>query len=96
MLTGCPNPNAIGVQTYGTIAVKTVDATSGQPVAGALVSAGSNFTCRTASDGTCTLPQIPVGNWSVMARTAGLQGTANATVTENNTTSVTIQMSPTP
>jgi hypothetical protein len=93
-LTGCPNPNDIGVQVYGSILVKTVDATSGQPVVGALVSAGSNYTCNTMADGTCPLPKVPVGKWTVSAATAGLRGSADVTVTENTQTSVTIQMSP--
>jgi len=93
-LAGCPNPNDIGVQTYGSIAVKAVDATSGQPVAGALVSTGSTYTCNTGADGTCPLPKVPIGKWTVNAATAGLHGSADVTVTENTQTSVTIQMSP--
>jgi len=93
-LAGCPNPNDIGVQIYGTIFVKTVDATSGQPVVGALVNAGSNNTCSTGADGTCTLLKVPVGKWTVSAATAGLRGSADVSVTENTQTSVTIQMSP--
>jgi len=92
-LTGCPNPNDIGVQTYGSIAVKTVDASSGQPVVGALVSTGT-YTCNTVADGTCQLPKVPIGKWTVNAATAGLRGSADVTVTENTQTSVTIQMSP--
>ncbi len=92
-LAGCPNPNDIGVQIYGTIAAKTVDATSGQPVAGVLVSTGG-YTCNTVADGTCSLYKIPVGKWTVYANIAGLRGSADVTVTENTQTSVTIQMSP--
>ena len=93
-LAGCPNPNDIGVQVYGTILAKTVDATSGQPLAGVLVNAGSNYTCSTASDGSCTLQKVPVGKWTVTAFIAGLHGSADVTVTENVQTAVTIQMSP--
>jgi hypothetical protein len=92
-LAGCPNPNDIGVQIYGSILAKTVDATTGQPVVGALVSAGT-FTCNTVADGTCPLNKVPVGKWTVSANTAGLRGSADVTVTENTQTSVTIQMSP--
>lgn len=93
-LAGCPNPNAIGVQDMGTIVATTVDGTSGQPIANVIVSAGSNFTCTTASNGVCTLPQVPVGAWTVMGNAAGLHGSATTTVTKNNTSNVTIQMNP--
>ena len=93
-LTGCPNPNAIGVQTYGTVLVKTVDGGSGHPVAGALVNAGSTYTCTTGSDGACTLTKLPVGKWTVLASAPGLHGSADVTVTENTQASVTIQMAP--
>jgi hypothetical protein len=92
-LTGCPNPNAIGVQTTGTLLVTTVDGGTGQPIAGVLVNAGSNYTCQTASNGTCTLT-LPVGQWPVVAHTAGLSGTADATVAANTQATVTIQMNP--
>lgn len=92
-LAGCPNPNDIGVQIYGSILAKTVDATSGQPVVGALVSTGG-YTCNTVADGTCTLNKIPVGKWTVNGFIAGLHGSADVTVTENTQSSVTIQMSP--
>src|SRR5689334_15342055 len=66
-LSGCPNPNDIGVQTYGTVAVTVVDGTTGKPVSGALVSAGSTVTCTTGADGTCVKPpgplKLPIGNW---------------------------------
>jgi hypothetical protein len=93
-LLGCPNPNDIGVQIYGSILTKTVDGTSGQPLAGVLVNAGSNNTCTTGADGTCTLLKVPVGKWTVTAYIAGLHGSADVSVTENTQTSVTIQMSP--
>jgi hypothetical protein len=93
-LTGCPNPNAIGVQTYGSVSVKTVDG-SGQPVSGALVNAGSTYTCTTGSDGLCKTPlQLPVGKWTIVASTAGLRGSVDVTVAENAQSSVTIQMLP--
>src|SRR5215472_11058127 len=74
-LYGCPNPNDIGVQTYGSVAVTVVDANSGSPVSGALVNAGSTITCTTSASGTCTLAQVPVGKWPIVAHAAGLSGT---------------------
>jgi hypothetical protein len=93
-LTGCPNPNAIGVQTYGSILATTKDANSGQLLAGVIVSAGSIYSCTTHPDGTCPLPQIPVGKWTVVANTAGLHGSVDVTVTENQQTSAVILMYP--
>lgn len=91
-LAGCPNPNDIGVQTYGTVAVTVLDGGTGKPVSGALVSAGSTITCNTVANGTCTLPQVPVGKWTIQASAPGLQGSSDVTVTANQTTTVTIQM----
>ena len=91
-LYGCPNPNNIGVQVYGSVAVTVVDANSGNPVAGALVNAGSTITCTTVANGTCTLEQVPVGKWPIVAHAAGLSGSADATVTANQQTSVTVQV----
>jgi hypothetical protein len=94
-LAGCPNPNDIGVQTTGTLVVTTVDASTGQPISGVLVSAGSNYTCTTGTNGVCTPTlTLPVGQWTVQARAAGLQGSANVTITANTQSTVTIQMSP--
>lgn len=96
-LTGCPNPNAIGVQQFGAIAVHCALASNGQPVAGALVSASSTLICPggTDSSGNCTIPQVPVGMWTVSADAPGLHGSAaGVTVTENQTSNVIIQMNP--
>lgn len=95
MMTGCPNPNAIGVQTYGSVTVKTVNSTTGKPVAGALVNAGSTYTCTTGADGACNAPlQLPVGKWTLIASAPGLSGSADVTVAENTQTPVTIPMAP--
>ncbi|HXW77121.1 MAG TPA: carboxypeptidase-like regulatory domain-containing protein [Candidatus Eremiobacteraceae bacterium] len=96
LLAGCPNPNAIGVQTTGTVQVTTVDQ-NGNPVSGARVSAGSNYTCNTGANGICTsVLTLPVGPWTINAYAPGLTGTVtNVMVTENQQTSVTITMNPT-
>lgn len=94
-LAGCPNPNAIGVQTYGTVAVTAVDGSTGQPVSGALINAGSTYTCTTGSNGSCPSPlQLPVGKWTIVASAPGLHGSADVTITENTPATATIQMSP--
>ena len=93
-LAGCPNPNDIGVQTYGTVAVTVLDSNTGKPVAGALVSAGSNYTCNTGANGMCTTGpmQLPVGQWTIQAVAAGLRGSADVTVTANQQSAVTVQV----
>lgn len=94
-LAGCPNPNDIGVQTTGTLLVTTVDGSTGQPVGGALVNAGSNYTCTTGPNGVCTnVLTLPIGQWTVVAHSAGLSGTASVTITANNQSTVTVQMNP--
>lgn len=93
-LAGCPNPNDIGVQTYGTVAVTVVDGSTGKPLSGVLVNAGSTVTCTTGADGKCTTGplRLPVGKWTIQANGAGLTGSADVTVTENQQSTVTIQM----
>jgi Polysaccharide lyase family 4, domain II len=94
-LAGCPNPNNIGVQIYGSVVVTAVNADSGQPVAGADASAGSNFTCTTVANGMCTISQVPVGTWTINAFAPGLTGSVSGVkVAENQQTPVTIDMHP--
>jgi len=95
-LAGCPNPNAIGVQVFGSVNVHAVQASNGQPVAGALVNAGSTNTCPSPTDasGNCTLTQVPVGTEIITANAPGLAGTATVNVTQDQTVNVTVQMNP--
>lgn len=93
-LFGCPNPNDIGVQNYGTVAVTVVDGTTGKPVSGALVIGNSTTTCQTGSNGMCTSGpmKLPVGNWTISAQTAGEKGSSDVTIIENQQVSTTIQI----
>lgn len=93
-LTGCPNPNAIGVQTYGSINVVATDGNTGKPVVGAVASAGSTITCQTHADGTCQLVSVPIGKWTVHVSAPGLNGSADVTVTENNQVTAAVSMNP--
>lgn len=97
-LTGCPNPNAIGIQKYGTIAAQCLLASNNQPVSGALVTVNSTQQCRTQADGTCQIQMVPIGVQQVTAFAAGLQSASPVTVTviENQTVSAQIPMVPTP
>jgi hypothetical protein len=93
-LTGCPNPNAIGVQTYGSIKVTATDGSSGKPVAGAVASAGSTITCPTDANGTCVLNPVPIGKWTVRVSAPGMNGSADVTVTENTQVTAAVTMNP--
>ena len=89
---GCVNPNAIGVQQFGDIAAHVVMASNGQAVSNALVSPNATQYCYTDANGNCTISKVAIGSWTVTANAPGLEGRAEATVTENQTTAVTIQM----
>ncbi|MGI8736585.1 MAG: carboxypeptidase-like regulatory domain-containing protein [Candidatus Eremiobacter antarcticus] len=94
LLSGCPNPNAIGVQQYGTIMATCRSTTNNAPVADALVSAGG-VVARSGANGVATLTNVPIGQEVVTADAPGLHGVTSVTVTENQTFNVTIQLSPT-
>lgn len=94
-LAGCPNPNAIGVQKYGTIAAFAVLASNNQPVANALVIVNSTQNCYTHADGTCQVPMVPIGQQQVSAAAPGLTGAPiPVNVLEGETLNVTIPMTP--
>jgi carboxypeptidase family protein len=73
-LTGCVNPNAIGVQTYGTVVGVVVDAQTQKPIGGALVWIGSTTNARTTdSNGGFVIPNIPEGTQTVHVTAGGYQ-----------------------
>lgn len=95
LLSGCPNPNAIGVQQTGSIRASCVLATNGQPVVDALVAVNAIQNARSGADGVALLTGVPIGAQTVTADAPGLHGgPVPVQVTENNTSSVTVQMSP--
>ena len=72
-LTGCPNPNFIGVQDYGYIVCNVVDQ-NGKAIPNALVTAtGTNGTARTGSTGGFNLQNVATGEQTVSASAAGYQ-----------------------
>ena len=77
---GCSNPNAIGVQDYGTVVGRVLDATDNRPVAGALVSIGSVYTGTSDPRGGFVLSTIPIGEQEITASAPGYQR-ASITVT---------------
>ena len=68
---GCSNPNYIGVQQYGSITGRVLDASDNQPVPSALVSVGSLYTAYTDAQGAFTLGRIPIGHQMVTATAPG-------------------------
>lgn len=71
---GCSgDPNAIGVQDYGSVTGRVLDATNNRPVANALISVGSLYTASTDSQGAFTLARIPIGTQEVTASAPGYE-----------------------
>lgn len=86
---GCSNPNAVGVQQYGTIVGRILDATNNRPVGNALVSVGSIYTAYSDPTGAFTLSNIPIGHQEVTASAGGYQrNSASVAVRQNQTTSL--------
>ncbi len=67
---GCNN-HIVGVQDYGSVTGRVIDAQTNKPIGGALVSVGSLYTANADSQGAFTIAQVPVGEQRVMARSAG-------------------------
>jgi hypothetical protein len=86
---GCSNPNAVGVQEYGTIVGRVLDATNNQPVGNVLISVGSLYTAYTDPSGAFSLSNIPIGHQTVTASKAGYErNSAEAAVHQDKTTSI--------
>jgi len=93
-LAGCANPNAIGVQVFGTVTVHCVKFSDGSPVPGALVSV-ANVSHYADANGNWTFTNIvPAGPETFTAAAPGLQGTQAATIVEGANPDVTVQMQP--
>src|ERR1700694_1233709 len=95
LLSGCPEPNAIGVQQTASIKALCALASNNQPVANALVVVNSTQNRYTGSDGVAVIDNGPVGPQNVTADAPGLHGgPVPVQVTEGTTVSVPITMSP--
>lgn len=68
---GCSQPGVVGVQDYGSITGRVLDATTNAPIANALVSVGSLFTTSSDAKGGFVLDHVPIGQQSVTVRDAG-------------------------
>jgi hypothetical protein len=71
VLAGCVDPNYIGVQDYGSINGRIIDAATDRPLNGAIVSVGSLSVQHTVSDGSFLLDRIPVGTQTLMIQAPG-------------------------
>ncbi|MDQ2681353.1 MAG: carboxypeptidase-like regulatory domain-containing protein [Candidatus Eremiobacteraeota bacterium] len=68
---GCSDPNHIGVQEYGTIVGRVIDARTNAPIGNALVSVGSLYTASTDNQGAFILKTVPAGDQTVSASAPG-------------------------
>jgi Carboxypeptidase regulatory-like domain len=86
---GCsPPPNIVGVQDFGRVAGRVLDAMTNRPIPNALVSVGSLYTTRADVRGGFTLRAV-AGDQTVTARAAGYSTTtADATIPKDQTVSI--------
>jgi Carboxypeptidase regulatory-like domain len=83
-----PPPNVVGVQDYGRVAGRVLDATTNRPIPNALVSVGSLFTARADVNGGFVLRAV-TGDQTVTARAAGYTtATADTTIPKDSTVSI--------
>ena len=74
----CSN-NVVGVQDYGTVTGRVLDATTNRPIGNALISVGSLYTTTADPEGAFILQSIPIGRQVVTARMPGYS-TDNTTI----------------
>ncbi|HEX4013821.1 MAG TPA: carboxypeptidase regulatory-like domain-containing protein [Candidatus Cybelea sp.] len=86
---GCsPPPNVVGVQDYGRVTGRVLDAMTNRPIANALVSVGSLYTGRSDATGAFNLRTI-AGDQTVTARAPGFTtATADTTIPKDGTVSI--------
>ncbi|MBV8639026.1 MAG: carboxypeptidase regulatory-like domain-containing protein [Candidatus Eremiobacteraeota bacterium] len=65
------NNGVVGVQDYGQVTGRVLDAMTNRPIANAIVSVGSLFTATADANGAFILPHIPIGQQTVSARMPG-------------------------
>ncbi|GAC1355319.1 MAG: hypothetical protein NVSMB31_15730 [Vulcanimicrobiaceae bacterium] len=69
---GCGgDPNHIGVQEYGSVTGRVIDAKTNQPVNTALVAIGTTVTATTDTQGAFTLNTVPAGTQTVTVSAGG-------------------------
>lgn len=84
----CSN-GVVGVQDYGSVTGRVLDATTNRPIANAIVSVGSLYTATADGQGAFTFSTIPVGVQTVTARSPGYTtDSADVEIAKNKTGSV--------
>lgn len=73
------NNGVVGVQDYGQVTGRVLDAMTNRPIANAIVSVGSLYTATADANGAFILPHIPIGQQTVSARMPGF-GTDSAPI----------------
>ena len=76
----CAAPGVVGVQDYGQVTGRVLDAMTNRPIPGALVSVGSLYTSSADARGAFLLTRVPAGDQTVTARAPGYS-TADGSVT---------------
>jgi hypothetical protein len=86
---GCsPQPNIVGVQDFGRVVGRVLDAMTNRPIPNALVSVGSLYITRSDVRGGFTLRAV-AGDQTVTARAAGYStATADTTISKDQTVSI--------
>ncbi len=65
------NNGVVGVQDYGQVTGRVLDAMTNRPIANAIISVGSLYTATADANGAFTLPHIPIGQQMISARMPG-------------------------
>ena len=83
-----PPPNVVGVQDYGRVVGRVLDAMTNRPIANALLSIGSVYTTNADVNGAFDLHAV-TGDQTVTARAPGYStATADTTITKDQTVSI--------
>lgn len=84
-----PTPGVVGVQDYGQVTGRVLDAMTNRPISNALVSVGSLYTASADARGAFLLEKVPAGDQTVTARAPGYStGSGDVTVSKDRTASV--------
>jgi hypothetical protein len=76
----------VGVQDYGSVTGRVLDASTNQPIANAIVSVGSLITGTADQNGAFTLQSIPIGQQIVKARMPGFSTASEQLVVKKDRT----------
>jgi hypothetical protein len=82
---GCSStPNVVGVQDYGAVSGRVLDAMTNKPIPSALVSVGSLYTSQADARGGFTVNTVPVGDQTVTARSPGYDNASTDVTIKKN------------